>query len=188
MKPQSINPKSKSTSYYDYFINNIVKRIDNTVANLNTSKAFAGLMIIVLNIGSRFVTIKLSKTMESYLKYTFSKQILIFAIAWMGTRDIYIAFFIMIIFTIFMEYLFNEESQFCCLPNHFTTYHVELLETEKHKEENKSKLPNLKNNSEITDEDIQKAKDILEKAGMANSVATNATSSFISGNYSPFIV
>lgn len=172
-KPKSI-PKT--------FIGQILRKIDDTVTNLNTSKIFAGLMIIVLNIGSRFVTIKLSKSMESYLKYTFSKQILIFAIAWMGTRDIYIAFAIMIIFTICMEYLFNEDSKFCCLPEHFTNYHIELMETEKQKEDQaKSPAPTIKG-SNISDEDIQKAKDILEKAGLAK------TPSFISGNYTPFVV
>ena len=68
-------------------MNQFFKNIHDNVQDLNKSKVFAGLMIITLNIASRFVTIKLSKSMESYLKYTFSKQILIFAIAWMGTRD-----------------------------------------------------------------------------------------------------
>ena len=79
---------------------NILNHSHNTITNINTSKVFAGLVIITLNIASRFVTIKLSKSMESYLKFTFSKQILIFAIAWMGTRDIYIALFITTLFII----------------------------------------------------------------------------------------
>lgn len=99
------------------------------VKMLNNSKLFAGIMIIILNISSKFVNIKLSKSMESYLKYTFSKQILIFAIAWMGTRDIYIAFVMTIIFTIFMDYLLNEDSPYCCLPRDFTNYHIKLAES-----------------------------------------------------------
>jgi hypothetical protein len=71
---------------------NLFDFIHNSIMQINNSKIFAGLMIITLNIASRFVTIKLSKSLESYLKFTFSKQILVFAIAWMGTRDIYIAF------------------------------------------------------------------------------------------------
>ena len=57
----------------------VLKNIDKPVKDLNTSKVFTGLMIITLNIGSRFVNLNLSKSMEAYLKYTFSKQILIFA-------------------------------------------------------------------------------------------------------------
>jgi hypothetical protein len=114
---------------------------------LNNSKIFAGLMIITLNIASRFVPMKLSKTMESYLKNTFSKQILVFAMAWMGTRDIYIALIIVFFFTLFMDYLFNEDSMFCCLPDSFINHQAEVEE-----------------NHEVTDDEIKKAKELLDKA------------------------
>jgi hypothetical protein len=126
---------------------NIFSYLHNQVQVMNNSKIFAGIMIITLNIASRFVNIKLSKTMESYLKHTFSKQILVFAIAWMGTREIYVALFITILFTICFEYLFHEDSMFFCLPEEFKNYHIELLE-----------------NAEVSDEDIKKAKEILDKA------------------------
>jgi hypothetical protein len=126
---------------------NIFSYLHNQVQVLNGSKIFAGIMIILLNISSKYVNIKLSKTMESYLKHTFSKQILVFAIAWMGTREIYVALFITLIFTICIEYLFHEDSMFFCLPEQFKDYHIELLE-----------------NQEVSEEDIKKAKEILEKA------------------------
>ena len=122
---------------------------------LNGSKIFAGVMIITLNIVSRFVNIKLSKTMESYLKYTFSKYVLVFTIAWMGTRDIYIALFIMGCFIIVSDFLFDEESMFCVLPEEFKDHHLTILE------ENE----NMEN---VTDEEITKAKKVLEKAKQQN--------------------
>lgn len=131
----------------------------NNVQVINSSKIFAGLMIIILNISSKFVTIRLSKSMESYLKYTFSRQILVFAMAWMGTRDIYVAFFITIMFTIITEYLLNEESMFCCLPSKFREYHISLIENE----------------GNITDEDIKKAQDVLEKAKQQNKLSPSST-------------
>ena len=85
--------------------------------------------------------------MESYLKFTFSRDILVFSIAWMGTREIYVALIITLIFKICIDYLFNENSALCCLPESFTNYHVSLLD-----------------NVEITDEDIQKATLVLDKA------------------------
>ena len=85
-------------------------------------------MMFVMNISSRFVTIKLSKSMEGYLKYTFSKHILIFTIAFIGTRDLYAALVITILFAIFMDFLFNEDSKFCCLPESFTSHHIALLD------------------------------------------------------------
>lgn len=108
-------------------------------------------MIITLNIVSKFVNFKLSKSLESYLKFTFSRQILVFVIAWMGTRDIYIALMIMAIFIVLTEYLFHEESKFCILSDEFKNYHVSLLDGEN-------------NPDKITDDDIKKAKDVLERA------------------------
>lgn len=109
-------------------INDFLQKLHNNITVLNGSKIFAGFMIIVLQISSRFVTIKLSKTMESYLKYTFSKLVLIFAIAWMGTRDIYIALCITLLFSLVMDGFCNEESSMCLLPNSFKSYHIQLAE------------------------------------------------------------
>ena len=135
-------------SMFDYLHSNIQR--------INDSKVFAGLMIISLNIVSKYVNIGLSKSMESYLKYTFSRQLLVFSIAWMGTRDIYIAFFITFVFAICTEYLFNDDSVFCILSEDFQDYHSTLVD-------------NDKNNSErVTDDEVQKAKEVLEKAKQQN--------------------
>lgn len=126
--------------------------LNDNITALNNSKFFAGLMIILLNISSKFVTVRLSKSMESYLKHTFSRNILVFAIAWMGTRDIYIAAMMVVAFILVMDYLLNENSMFCCLPEQFTEYHISLLDEEANK------------NEKISDEDIKKATDLLERA------------------------
>jgi len=118
------------------------------VQHVNNSKIFAGLMIIILNVASKFVNFKFSKSIEMYLKHTFSKQVLVFAIAWMGTRDIYIAMLITLIFIIFMDYIFNEDSMFCCLPESFTNYHLEL--------------------DKVSQDEVNKAKEVLEKAKQQN--------------------
>ena len=60
--------------------NKLLTSLNNTVQSLNKSKVFAGLMIITLNVASRFVTIKMSKTMQSYLKFTFSRYVLVLSL------------------------------------------------------------------------------------------------------------
>lgn len=127
------------------FQNTLFKVVNNHVQTINNSKIFAGLMIIILNIASRFVNLKLSKNVELYLKHTFSKQILVFAIAWMGTRDIYVALLVTIGFIIVIDYLCNEDSSFCCLPEAFTQYHIDL-------------------DNRVTAEDVNKANEILKRA------------------------
>jgi len=103
--------------------------INQNVLAMNQSKLFAGLVIIVLNVSSKFVTIKLSKSMEGYLKYTFSRDILVFAMAWMGTRDIYTALFITLLFSLCANFFFNEQSGFCCLPESFIDKNAALFES-----------------------------------------------------------
>jgi hypothetical protein len=93
--------------------------INHHVMYLNNSKFFAGIIMILLNVGSKFITIQFSKSTEEYMKYSLSKQILVFAMAWMGTRDIYAALGLTAVFTILSEHLFNEESAMCIVPPHY---------------------------------------------------------------------
>jgi hypothetical protein len=128
-------------------IMNFFSYLHNNIKGINNSKVFAGLIVITLNIASRFVTIKLSKTMESYLKFTLSRDVLVFCIAWMGSRDIYIALSFTLMFTFIVDFLCNEESNFCILPEKFTNYHTQLLA-----------------DSTPSPEEIEKAKIVLKKS------------------------
>jgi hypothetical protein len=138
IKPKDIQP----TGWWDY--------VSNHVKALNDSKIFAGMMIIIINIASKFVNFKVSKTMESYLKFNFSRDILVFAITWMGTRDIFIALGMTLLFIFIADYLFNEDSMLCCLPKSVVTEQMAKLDD-----------PNKK----PTAEEVIKAKIVLEKAG-----------------------
>jgi hypothetical protein len=111
----------------------------DNIVNINNSKIFAGLMIITLNIASKFVTFKFSKTTEMYLKYTFSRQILVFAMAWMGTRDIYIAGGLTLLFIAIFDFLFNENNSLCILPNELKEYYNNMDEDISHDEYVKAK-------------------------------------------------
>jgi hypothetical protein len=142
-----INPVNKSTAKQPV-AKTMFEYLNNNIKSLNDSKIFAGMMIIIINIASKFVTFKVSKTLESYLKFTFSRDILVFAITWMGTRDIYIAIGMTLLFVFIVDYLLNENSAFCCLPKSYTSKQVALLDNP---------------NKEPTEEDIIKAKLVLEK-------------------------
>jgi hypothetical protein len=93
--------------------------INHHIMYLNNSKFFAGVIMILLNVGSKFITIQFSKSTEEYMKWTVSKQLLVFSMAWMGTRDIYAALGLTAVFTILSEYLFNEESSLCIVPQKY---------------------------------------------------------------------
>lgn len=101
--------KNQKKTLLNVFINHIYA--------LNNSKFFAGLIMLIMNIGSKYVTVELSSSQEEYIKYTLGRQILVFAILWMGTKDIVVALILTCIFIIFADYLFNDTSKFCIIPN-----------------------------------------------------------------------
>jgi len=140
-KKQSRSPVQKTAGWLEF--------LNGQIQYLNNSKIFAGLMIIILNIASKFVNIQLGKTVEAYLKYSFSKQILVFAIAWMGTRDIYVALVITILFFITTQVLFHEDSSFFILSQETKEHYCNLLDNPPDK---------------VTQEDVKKARDILDRA------------------------
>jgi hypothetical protein len=123
--------------------------LHNNVLYLNSSKFFAGVMMILLNIGSKFIPITFSKSTEQYLKWSISKQILIFTMAWMGTRDIYSSLVLTAVFIILSDNLFNEDSEYCIVPEQYRVL---------------KKLIDTNNDNIISDEELQKAKEVLMKS------------------------
>ena len=123
--------------------------IHNHVIFLNNSKFFAGIVMILLNIGSKFISIQFSKSTEEYLKMNITKQLLVFAMAWMGTRDIYTALVLTAVFTVLSDHLFNEESPYCVVPEKY-----KLL----------NKIIDKNEDGVISETEITSAIAILEKA------------------------
>lgn len=121
--------------------------IFNILNSLNNSKYFTGIMMILLNIGSRFVEIKLSDSMESFIKYNIAREVLIFTMAWMGTRDIVVAFILTASFVVLADFLLNNKSNFCILPEKYKYLKVDI-----------------NHDGKITDTEINKAIETLEKA------------------------
>ena len=89
----------------------IVRNVVNTsFSSVNNSKFFAGIMMLLVNIGSRYVTLKFSKSQEEYIKSKIAREFLIFAIIWMATRDLFTSIVMTASFIILADYLFNETT------------------------------------------------------------------------------
>lgn len=123
--------------------------IHDHIMFLNNSKFFAGIVMILLNVGSKFIAIQFSKSTEEYLKMNVTKQILVFSMAWMGTRDIYTALILTAVFTVLSDHLFNEESPYCVVPHKYRILH---------------KLVDTNHDGDVTEEEINNAITVLEKA------------------------
>jgi DNA integrity scanning protein DisA with diadenylate cyclase activity len=137
--PVKILPETPFSSMHSY------------VSELNNSALFAGLVMLIMNVGSRYVQINLSESTEEYLKHILKKEILVFAIAWMGTRNIYYSLIITACFIILADHLTNEQSEYCMLPQHIRDRNKETGEIKKTTEF-------------VSDIEINKAIGVLEKA------------------------
>ena len=102
----------------------IMDNVHKSVHYLNNSKIFTGIMMILLNIGSKYITIKLSKSQEAYVRNYIMRELLVFSICWMGTRDIYISIILTAPFFVLTQHLFNEESYYCILPKKYRQFHM----------------------------------------------------------------
>jgi len=141
-------PQNGGSNIFTPLING-VSYINNHIMYLNNSKFFAGVVMILLNIGSKFIVIQFSKSTEEYMKYSVSKQLLVFAMAWMGTRDIYTALGLTAVFTILSDYLFNEDSKLCIVPPGYRVL---------------NKLIYTNNDNEVSESELSAAIAVLEKA------------------------
>ena len=123
--------------------------VHKSLMSLNNSKFFAGIIMIMLNIGSKYITIELSKTQEEYLRNSVARQLLIFSICWTGTRDIYLSLGLTASFVVLTQYLFNENSTFCILPKSYRAIH---------------KAIDTNNDNKVSEREIYDALQVLEKA------------------------
>ena len=142
---------------------NILRWFIGNVYSLNDSKFFSGLVMLLMNIGSKYITIELSKTQSQYLNGTIARQLLIFSISWMGTRDIFKAVALTAFFNILTDHLFNEESDYCIVPRRYRSF---------------KKLVDSDGDGTVSDEEMQNAKKILEKGRQQDLRRT-----FLQGNW-----
>lgn len=83
-----------------------------TIPMLNKSKIFAGIVMVLLNISSKYIHIKLTPAQEVYLRKYITRELFVFATCWLGTRDIYVALGVTLLFFIISNYIFHEDSGF----------------------------------------------------------------------------
>ena len=95
----------------------MLSNIQRSLATFNNSKFLLGVTMLLLNVGSRYVELGFSKTQEQALRNGLGREIFIFAVVFMGTRDIIISIMMTASFIILSDYLLNERSRFCIMPN-----------------------------------------------------------------------
>ena len=91
-----------------------------TVVNyFNNNRYLAGIAMILFNVGSRYLVVDMNKNTENLLKTKLMRRITLFSIFFIATRDLITSFVLTTAFLVMTMNLFNEESQYCILPQGF---------------------------------------------------------------------
>ena len=89
--------------------------IMKSILSLHTSKYFAGLMILFLNLGSKYLALELSETQEQMLSNKIIRRVMVFTVVFVSTRDIWVSLITTAIFIVLVSGLFNENSKYCII-------------------------------------------------------------------------
>ena len=117
---------------------------------LNQSKYFLAFLIIFLNLGSKFINININDYHKRILHDTLGRELMIFAICFVGTRDVITAFIMSSGFIIINDFMFNEGSSLCIIPKEYRNAMKSVLDKNK--------------DDVIDDSEIKDAIQILNKA------------------------
>ena len=88
------------------------------ITSLNSSKFFSGFLMILMNLGSKYVGLELNEFQEEFLSKKIIRRFIIFTIFFIATRDIIISIILTIIFILFIGGIFNDSSKFCLIKKY----------------------------------------------------------------------
>jgi hypothetical protein len=91
----------------------LMSPVDGFLQIFNTNPYFIGIMMLVLNLGGRFINLEVTKQQELFLQHPWVRRFLIFVVLFVATRNVYIAFWATVTVVLFLGYLFNENSALC---------------------------------------------------------------------------
>ena len=90
-------------------------RILASIHDINMNPYLLGLAYILLNLGGRFMVLSVTPAQEAFLQNTVFRPLLLFAIMFIGTRNLVVAFWLTLVILMLLHYLLNENSSWYLL-------------------------------------------------------------------------
>lgn len=119
--------------------------------SLNASKIFSVFIIFVMNIGSKYMTKDIPVAVDLIFENFWARMTVVFCVAFVSTRDIFMALIITLLFILFFKYILNEKSSTCVIRNQINDY-------------------KMKN---ITEQDVVKAYQVINEYNVRKNVNEN---------------
>lgn len=91
----------------------VINPLEQMFMAFNTNPYFIGLMMLLLNLGGRFIGLEVSKEQEKFFQQPWVRRALIFTVLFVATRNVFVAFIMTILVLLVISFLFNENSDLC---------------------------------------------------------------------------
>ena len=88
---------------------------------INGSPIMAGVAMLVLNIGSRYIDLGITPTQEALMRSEIAREILIFAMAFVATKEIVLSILLTAAFLTLSNHVLNESSPYCACPGYMAS-------------------------------------------------------------------
>ena len=100
--------RKKETSLFK----NTLVTLNTIIFDLNSNKYLAGISIIIINLCSKYLSNELSDNQSEFISNYYVRKLIIFFIFFIGTKDVIISFILTMLYVIFINHLFNENSKY----------------------------------------------------------------------------
>lgn len=88
----------------------------DSLAFLDQNTYVAAVSMIFMNIGSKYISLDISKAQEQILKHQVFRRITLFCIFYVATRNVLTSCMLTFVFILINSCILHEESMFCILP------------------------------------------------------------------------
>jgi hypothetical protein len=99
-------------------------QILHSIHDMNMNPYLLGIAYITLNLGSRFFVMSVSPAQEAFLQNTLFRPLLVFAIMFIGTRNLIVAFWMSALILFSLYFLLNENSSWFILRDWTATHSI----------------------------------------------------------------
>ena len=89
----------------------VLHHVHHAVGFLNTNTMFAGIMLLILNVGSRYIAHEFSSCEEEYSQNIFIRRLAVFAVCFVGTKDLITSVILTAGFVILSSGLFRGKGE-----------------------------------------------------------------------------
>jgi len=94
-----------------------------SIQDINMNPYLLGFAYILLNLGGRFMVLSVTPAQEAFLQNIVFRPLLLYAIMFIGTRNLVVAFWLTLVVLVSLHYLLNENSDWYLLKPHHITKH-----------------------------------------------------------------